>query len=422
MALSVKTITTLEGLFKQAGRAEQAVASEVKVVEQASSIFKQTSVNTNPLTMDAKATLAKLKIGGKFEAKKIDFNAMTKKLESLGIKPRSEYEEFEGKVLEEARSSIKVKQRDILHRINPITPNNIGAIKSEILPLIENPELKQQIANCANPDELYKMLKENIDDILRSDEHVSFMKKVEPSAITPELEHEYSQLATKTVARINKIMHLFTSKSINPEVLSIEAEVRALGVSNVHFSDDLEQAKLIRDSVKDLIDRQIPLPDSITITPMMTFGKGGCAAHIKDDSHIFLPTSLEDRLAKEANSTIDVLARDTNTFRQASSEHQEKFLSEIAIKKGTFHSTQNPKHAVIHEVAHTFQPTSLEARVRMLAENELKTAGEISIYAKSSPNGFEAMPEMFAKLMDGQTLTDKQMELYLKLGGIIPKF
>lgn len=32
------------------------------------------------------------------------------------------------------------------------------------------------------------------------------------------------------------------------------------------------------------------------------------------------------------------------------------------------------------------------------------------------------MPEMFAKLMDGQTLTDKQMGLYLKLGGIIPKF
>lgn len=112
------------------------------------------------------------------------------------------------------------------------------------------------------------------------------------------------------------------------------------------------------------------------------FGKGGMGVHIQDGGYIFLPISLETNLNKEVNLITETLARNTNAYKTATAENQRKLLSEIATKKNSLISTQNPKHAVIHETAHTFQPTSLEAEVRELTEDELKIAGEISIYAK----------------------------------------
>ncbi len=172
----------------------------------------------------------------------------------------------------------------------------------------------------------------------------------------------------------------------------------------------------------DLIKRKAPIPSSIKVTSMVPPGMGGLGSHVQDRGYMWLPTSLEQQLSHDANLMLDVLAKDTNVFKNASATNQEKCLNELIKKANPLPSTNNPKHLIYHETAHTFEPNSLAAELRKLTPEEMKTAGEISIPAKNLSNGKEAMPEMFPKLMDGQTLTDNQMALYLKLGGIVPKF
>lgn len=425
MTLSVKTVASLEKTLMKINKIALMEVREAKSAEHASSIFKKTAVNTDPLAMDAKATLAKLGVTTNSESTgitKFD-DAIKNCFSKFKI---SGYDIFESTVLKEVHSAIKPLEEKVFCKINPINVNNLDFIKTELLPLIENSELKQKILECTNSDELFIFIKANMEKIQYVDyKPLSF--KVLDSGITPELEKEYSILGSHEVKKRKKIFDILTPKSKNPEVLKIEEEIRQLGVKDVNFSDDLEQAKLIKEAIEDIVAKKVtikaPLPKSIVITPALPkSANGGLGAHSQEGGYMWLPTSAENELIKETDLLSESLIKNSVEFQKAPVEYQERFLIDIENRKKYLSSTKNPKHYSYHEYAHTFQPNSLESELQKLSSNEMETAREISIYANSLRNGKEAMPEMFAKLMDGQQLTEKQMELYLKLGGIIPQF
>lgn len=415
LRLAARIATSIFGTAKTVAKG---VAPEIRALGCEASVFSNPALSTNPLVMDAKATFAKLNINS--GPKTIKLGGISKKFDTLlGIEPKSEYQIFEEKVFQEACSTVKAKNEEVLIKINPIKLGNIDSIRSELTSLLENAELRQKISACPNPDELFGMIKSNISEILKSKKYIEFMEKVSKTEITPELEKEYSQLYSSEAKRIDKIMSILKPKSTNSEVLKIEEEVRNLGVQNVNFSDDLEQAKSIKEAMEDLIKKGIPLPASVKVSHLVPSGQGGVALHVQEGGHMWLPTSAEKKALIDSELMAEDLIKDTDAFKTASIEDQKKCLNELINKRNTHHSTKNSNHLIFHEVAHTFQPNSLASRLRELTDEEMKTAAEISIYAKR--NGREAMAEMFAKLMDGQSLTDKQMKLYLKLGGIVPK-
>ena len=191
------------------------------VEKKLASFFETTT--TNPLAMDAKSTLAKLKITTRVPSKKIDV----------------EYQMFEEQVLKEAILAKKAKAKEILEKINPINSNNIDSIKTELTPFLEDTELKQKISDCSNPEELFRRVKSNMGNIMTSNKYTAFMQKVKASKITPELEREYSQVCYYEIQRTNRLMNMLTPKSTNPEVIRLEEEVRNLGVKDINCSDDL---------------------------------------------------------------------------------------------------------------------------------------------------------------------------------------
>lgn len=425
----------IEGITKCALNTAKTVAKEVapeiKALGSEAPVFERAVSPTNPFVMDANATLARLKITPNFKSEVIKLEDIrTNQGRLFGIQPESEYRIFEEKVLGEIKLATKTIKEKLLREINPVNSTNIEHIKSELRSFTKelDPALEQEFLNCNEPDKLFELIKKNLNKIANSKNrhlHADLLARAKANGITPELQNEYNNLLTNSFNRCRKLINIFTPKSTNIEVLKIEEEVKRLGINDVNFSNDLNEAKLVKEAIEDLIKRNVPLPHSITVTPMLRLGNGGIAMNtvtkLERNGHIFLPTSIERKFANEFSSDVPQLAKMTDVFKKASVEYQDKVLSAINnINSGNF-STKNPKHFIYHETAHAFEPTTLESAIMLLNKDEMRVAGEISQYARELPNGREAMPEMFAKLMDGQSLTDKQMELYLKLGGIVPK-
>lgn len=363
---------------------------------------------SNPLTMDAKSILAQQKVSPRTRISNPHIN-------------EDHYKTFEKSVLDEARLLVKPQLDKVWNRINPINNNNYVFYRNTLLKHISRADLRQQICKSNTPEKLFETIKLNMEDFTDTGEYANIMQSIKTTDITPAIEKEASGVMLYEGLKANRLMDDLTPKSTISEVINIEEFVRKLGVNDVNFSDDLEQAKLIKKAVEDLVQKKMPLPNSIKVTPFMQKGSGGCTLHDRNGSCIWLRTSLEDKFAEEKEAIVEALSKKTNIYRNASPQYQQKYMEEIAKKKVFYQSTKNPKHSIYHEAAHCFQPNSIKDKLRVLSEQEMRIAGEISIYAQETPSGSEAMPEMFSKIMNGDKLTPEQMVLYLKLGGIVPR-
>lgn len=419
MTLSVKTVASLEKTLMKINKIALMEVREAKSAEHAASIFREIACNSSPLAVDAKSISTMISI--KKQSDIVNLENISRSLDKkFVVEPPNEYKIFKRNIGKEIEQVLKSKQDAVFEKINPINSSNIDLIKTELTELTDNEAIRQKITDAKTPKELFYFIKKHIDEI----ESVDFGKlyaKAKTSGVTAELENEYSKLGSHQVKRFNTIINLLTPKSVKPEVLKIEEEVRKLGVTDVNFSDDLEQAILIKKALNDLIKGKIPLPTSITVTPALS-EFGGMGAHVSEGGYVWLKTSTENKLSQETDSMIDGLIQSTTSFQKAPTKFQEQAIKELGTIKGHLFSTKNPKHKIYHEVAHTFELSTASSNFRTLNTEEMNIASEISYYAKSLTNGMEAMPEMFAKLMDGQQLTDKQMALYIKLGGIVPQF
>lgn len=413
MNFDVKYAVEIKNIVKKAIKPEglKVDISRLKAISNQKPIIS----DANPLIMDAKANLAKVNIN-----------------KNMGLaKEAIKYETFKENVIEEVKALRKSEVTKCMKAINPINSNNITQIRTELKYFTKDCDIDLQlkILDSETPDELFEVIKQNSVEIsnAKNMELVESFCNKTPKDITPEMEQEYKMILTNASKRFRKFINLFTPKSTNPRVIKIEQEVRELGVKDVNFSDDLEQAKLIKEAITDLIKKKCPLPHSITITPALERSDGGITTNAingdKRQGYIYLQTVQEKKLSEQMDEKIEKLIQRTNTFKNTTSaELKKQFLDEIHNIKQRDLSTSNPKHKIYHEVAHTFQPLDLESELKELSDDDMEIASSISLCAKRKQNGKEAMPEIFAMLMDEQKLTYKKMELYLKLGGIVPQF
>lgn len=345
------------------------------------------------------------------------------------ISKESEYKFAKSNIKAESKKIIMTVLDSVNDKINPINAGNIGHIQNELKYFLKDTDLALPQETLNNPKKLFNFVKENLDTLIdgaNQEKLCELLDEASKTGVTQAIQKEFNMLSCKALRRIRKFVNLLTPKSTNPKVLKLEEEVRALGVKDVNFSDDLRQAKLTKEAIEDMRKVQIPLPHSITVTSILPSDTNGMTASasskLKTNGYVFLQKTKEKQFSDLGLKFIDKLTKKTPTYNKLSSDLQERYLQEINSKMYKFTSTNNPKHDIYHETAHTFQPNTIESILKTLTDKELKTASEISSYSTDLENGREAMPEIFAKLMDRQTLTPEQIDLYLDLGGIVPKF
>lgn len=399
----LKNISTIGA--KALEKAEKTITQTIPSQSKSELIPKSTS-----LVMDAKATLAMVKLDYPID--------------------ESKYREFEKLVIAEIQLNPKIAKQFSPPDINPINECNINSIKDKLKYFTEeiDPNLKQEVMNCDNPKKLFRILKDKAEGIAvyQNDRKLTeLLRNAMKVGITPDIRNGYNDVIVDSLIRYRRMINIFTQKSTDPKVQKIEAEVKALGVNSVNFSNDLEEAKLVKEVIEDLIKKKIPLPHAITVSPIIPTNFGGTTINtnftLKRDDYICLPFSIETSYKRKIEQNFENIARYTSSFNNADIEFQNRFIDEFNYKTARLKSTKNLKHCIYHEMAHAFQPGTMESRLVQLSDEEMQTAKEISDCAGKKRNGREAMPEMFAMLMDGQTLTAKQMALYIKLGGIVPK-
>lgn len=359
-------------------------------------------------------------------------NSSDKNIEKSEI----EYEDFKKMVGNDVMLLLAKYQADLINKINPINEDNFQEIKNGVINLLKkaDPEFsnffKVNLEKYTNPTEFFSMMKSRFLNALQS----FFEHKIRILCHEVNLEKlskdEFDEILIDMnfhcIKCVQDLIGLFTPKTTNPKVLKIEQEIRKMGVKNVNFANDLGQANLIKDAVIDLVKTGIPLPESITVSTIIPFGTRGYNIAVlsksKHDAHLLFMTSEEKKFNTMMKNGMCELAPQTKTFKNASPEMQTNYLEQMGCVIQTMQSTNNPKHHVFHEIAHSFSSMSLDVLLRKLSPQELEVAKSVSHYAASNPNGREVVPEIFAKIMDKQELTPAQIKLYKKLGGIFPQY
>lgn len=322
--------------------------------------------------------------------------------------------------------------------INPINKNNIELCKNKITEFldfcndeedVEIQKLTRKILHLKNPNKIFSFFKNGtINNIVerklqRDGNAYMISEQIKTNKdLTPLHDIKYNEIRSNITKRYNELVMLFNKNSTNPEVLQIEQELKSMGIKNVNLSDDLKQAKLVKEAMQDLIATKIPLPHNISITPMSEDAMLGFGNNYMENNipvrFIFLATSDEVAINSNKMSILDKIKK-TFSFACLPIEYQQRYLKEVENSFLHRFSTANPKHIIYHEVRHTLERNSLKGL--KLNETGRRITEGVSDYAKEDISEFKS--EAFAKLMNGEKLTDEQMKLYMAFdGGIVPQF
>lgn len=420
--MSIKLTGILTNIGKAVNKIEKGKMGE-ETVEKATSIFNKSATSTNSIVMDAKATLSQLKV-----TKPINENFY-----------QSLKKDFDSKI----NKLIYEQNIQTYKNINPINHSNISEVKADILNTLCHSndgsdkniikELIERISNCKKPDELFEIFKDQSfynaigkQQQQEINEFVNGLKLHSLNDITAANEISYSKINSDYNKKLNIIIETLSPKSKKTEVVKIEQELKEMGIENVNLSDDLEQAKLVREGMQDLISAKIKLPNSITVTPLLPKDVGGCANNYVENMAkkrcIFLPRSEEIKNLYGKNDLINKVTK-TSLFMDSPIEYQQKYLEDASQYFEFQSSTNNPKGGIYHEVRHTLEDNTLKASfIPALIKGKWENIGEgVSGYAKESISEFKS--EAFAKLMSHEDLSEEQMKLYMMFdGGIVPQF
>lgn len=392
-------------------------------------VIKKASADSSKKNeLEAKAMLAKLKVeNSKTQPLKFRFS------ETFATSKKYQYEELEESVIKDYKKAFRSRYENALMSFsqNPINDENINYYKGVIKEFASKSPLQvlQEVEFCKNPLELFVIIKKNIKDIAiqKSDSAISnLLHRVKYEGVTSKSQNEFNLGAVLSTRSYKKLTNLLTPRSKNPEVIKLEQEAVSLGAKKVNFSDDLKNAKMVNEVLKEFNELGLPIPDKITISAFCQSGMQGCELTAplksKNETHVFLAHSEDIQLMNSLKSNPESILNSIYLYKNSSADVQKKLNESLKNKIEFSKSTNNPKHTIYHEFAHAFQPKQIVDYLRQLSSEEMEVAGQISSYAKTFVCGLEAMPEMFAKLMDRQPLSSEQMKLYLKLGGIVPKF
>lgn len=367
------------------------------------SIFQQKPANLE------RVNFSELKLAPPLKKDIFETKVINKKAQIRLNANSTDYTDFESKM----NTIINNFCKESLKNENKISVrfDNINELKEKLKPILAESAFKP-IESLKTSEDIFATLKNNFTWMSKFDskERSTLIKLAKENGITPEIEKAYNKYLCEEAESYKKILRVINPKSKNSEVLKIEEELNNLGIKEVNFADDIEQARNVKEAVKNLIKAKIPLPDSITVSPFLPQGYGGMALPGNGNNLVILSNSIINNNSKMIN-----YIKTIPEFKNSPIEYQNKYLN-LALNH---QSTQNVSHNFYHEIGHLFQNSIKNENVQLSAA-EKEISKSISTYGSSDINEF--VPEVFAKLISGQQISKEQADLYLKLDGLLPKF
>ncbi len=367
------------------------------------SIFQQKPANLE------RVNFSELKLAPPLKKDIFETKVINKKAQIRLNANSTDYTDFESKM----NTIINNFCKESLKNENKISVrfDNINEFKEKLKPILTESAFKP-IESLKTSEDIFATLKNNFTWMNKFDskERSTLIKLAKENGITPEIEKAYNKYLCEEAESYKKILRVINPKSKNSEVLKIEEELNNLGIKEVNFADDIEQARNVKEAVKNLIKAKIPLPDSITVSPFLPQGYGGMAIPGNGNNFVILSNSIINNNSKMIN-----YIKTIPEFKNSPIEYQTKYLN-LALNH---QSTQNVSHNFYHEIGHLFQNSIKNENVQLSAA-EKEISKSISTYGSSDINEF--VPEVFAKLISGQQISKEQADLYLKLDGLLPKF
>jgi len=346
----------------------------------------------------------------KLEAKSTENKATTSTLlnKLKNILENINYKQLTKRLNKEFSKSFIAEEEKLNKKTNPINEKNIDRTKKAIERFINSlgsnipvkKSLKEKIINCNNPQELYKLLKDGL-----------------ASEIMPKHNFVYNIFRGKTQdyrkEMTIKYIKMLTPRTTDPAVLKLEQELKTMGISEVNFSNDYDYAQIAKATIEKI--RKMPnvtLPNSITVTPALPNthkGKNIRGLDTDDSSHIFLSPFSNFMRMRNSQIQMKLLVQQSPTFKNASPTLQRRLIE--TLKRPTA-STNSDGHILAHEIGHNF------GSLNLMNKSEIETAKQIS---KTSTQktfklnlGCEVGPELFAKIVAGEKLTEQETALFIK--------
>ena len=317
------------------------------------------------------------------------------------------YKKFKKGIVKTIVPRIKADEAKLDKRINPINEANINEIKKRIDTLIDGfdskitikKSLRNNIANCKDPLELYLLLKND------------FCKKIMPKkGLLHTLFNSEKQAYRQQ--KVVEYIEILTPKTKNIDVLKLEQDVRGMGIKWVNFSDDYDYAQITKETIDRLkLTTNLELPSSITVTSSLPNGLKGMHSPNKNGSFdIYLSSFSNYMLFRNTQEKGILLAKQSEEFKNAPVTFKKKLLDGFGRPIA---STKYDWHIIIHEIGHKIDG------LKLLNRKEQKTAKNISKVAAQKtyklPLGLEAGPEIIAKAFAGEKLTKEELALFKKL-------
>ena len=347
----------------------------------------------------------------KLEAKSTENKATTSTLlnKLKNILENINYKQLTKRLNKEFSKSFIAEEEKLNKKTNPINEKNIDRTKKAIERFINSLDtnipikksLKEKIINCNNPQELYKLLKDGL-----------------ASEIMPKHNFLYNIFRGKTQdyrkEMTIKYIKMLTPRTTDPAVLKLEQELKTMGISEVNFSNDYDYAQIAKATIEKIKKMpNVTLPSSITVTPSLPNMFKGMNIHgfgpEEGTSHIYLAPFSNFMRMKNSQTKKILLLQQSTSFKNAPPAIQRRLIDSI---KNPTASTNSDGHIIAHEIGHNF------GTLKLMNKSEIETAKQIS---KTSTQktfklnlGCEVVPELFAKIVAGERLTEQETALFAK--------
>lgn len=211
---------------------------------------------------------------------------------------------------------------------------------------------------------------------LTFDDDLDLENKIINQDFSPELDDFLNKRETIMSDKVIPLLELTSQKDTDKEVLQIKQELQQkYGIEKLYCDNNIEFAKCCKEAFKILNENGINIPKIIIGNAQQDLF-GGLNAK----------TSKEQVVVVKSNPNTSIFDFDL-------------------------------KHVIIHEILHTTQPRTLAFKTRVIPEDMIETANNVSDYAAGN-TALEVHCELYTKkLLEG--LSPEEEKLFNYLGGAL---
>ena len=208
------------------------------------------------------------------------------------------------------------------------------------------------------------------------DDDLGITDKIINQDFSPELDDFLNKRETIMSDKVIPLLELTSQKDTDKEVLQIKQELQQkYGIEKLYCENNIEFAKCCKEAFKILNENGIKIPKIVIGNAQQDLFSGWNAK-----------TSKEQVIVVKSNPNISIFDFDL-------------------------------KHVIAHEILHTTQPRTLAFKTRVIPEDMIETANNVSDYAAGN-TALEVHCELYTKkLLEG--LSPEEEKLFNYLGGAL---